>query len=93
MAEVKISQAIDGEDQQTEWAYFNASPLFALYGTFSATIHVQYSHDRGGTVIGEESFTSPDSKLVNLPSNGLYLRAHCKTGNYSSGTANVLFVE
>lgn len=64
--------------------YFNVS----VWGTFSATITLQRSFDEGVTWLDVTSYTAPKEDVIHEPERALY-RLGIKTGNFTSGTANV----
>lgn len=64
--------------------HFNLS----ISGTFSATVTVQRSFDNGSTWLDVDTFTAP-YEGVGHDAEDLFYRVGVKTGEFTSGTANV----
>lgn len=62
---------------------------FSVYGTFVGTITLQRSFDNGGLWQDVSTHTTPVEKFVQEPEEGVQYRAGFKTGQFTSGTANV----
>jgi len=56
---------------------------------FSGTITLQRSFDDGLTWKDIENYTADEETMIDAPVAGIFYRLGIKTGNYTSGTANV----
>lgn len=68
-----------------EFGYLNMS----ISGTFAATIYLQRTFDNGTTAKDVASYTSGAEKNIIEYETGVKYRLFCKTGGFTSGTANV----
>lgn len=87
-----VTKTIDGAGQETGWHYFYKDPLLMIKGSsWSGTITVQYSNDGGTTAIAAEEITVLDkAMMLSVPRDGVYINVACLSGDYSSGSADVI---
>lgn len=76
---------ITGDDSFTAEAYLEGYFNLSISGTFSATVTVQRSFDKGSTWLDIDSFTSATEEVGFEPETVKY-RVGVKSGDYSSGT-------
>lgn len=69
----------------TAMGYLNLS----IYGTWVGTVTVQRTFDDGTTVLDVVTYTSNAERLVEDHEHGIKYRVGIKTGDFTSGTANV----
>ena len=87
MAE-RTSKAISAENTWTDPVYIEGYFNLSISGTFSATVTVQRSYDKGSNWVDVDSFTAPAEEVGFDPEYCKY-RIGCKSGEYSSGTVNI----
>lgn len=69
---------------QVEAGHFN----FSIYGTWAGTVTLQRSFDGGNTWLDVGAYTE-NTELAGYEPEGALYRAGIKTGEYTSGQANV----
>lgn len=88
-AQVK-TKTITAQNEFTDWMQVIGDKFrVSISGTWSATVTIQCSFDAGETILDVESFTSNIQKFGEEPEGGVYYRLGVKTGNFTSGTAEV----
>ena len=88
MSDVRTA-AITAQNTFTDPLGVTSKPFsLSISGTFVATVTVQRSHDGGTNWHDVESYTVPIEDSGVEPVGALY-RVGVKTGNFTSGTANV----
>jgi hypothetical protein len=85
---VIISDSLTGADQFTDSAYLEGYFNLSITGTFSATVTVQRSFDKGSSWHDVDTFTSTAEEVGFEPETVKY-RVGIKSGEYTSGTATV----
>jgi len=88
---VERENTISGDDQQTGWIQMNANEtvILSLNGTWVGTIWLQRSYDDGDNWVDYEGYTGNASKSYTEYANNIIYRAYCKTGDWTSGSADV----
>ena len=76
---------ITGDDSFTTEAYLEGYFNLSISGTFSATVTVQRSFDKGSTWLDIDSFTSATEEVGFEPETVKY-RVGVKSGDYTSGS-------
>lgn len=90
MSATAVTAAITAQNTFTSSVSFSVG-LFDLSvsGTFSATVTLQRSFDSGSTWHDVETFTAAEEAVVDNADNTVKWRIGVKTGQFTSGTANV----
>jgi len=91
MSSQNEEKVITSDNDFTDWLNVPIKSRYSvsIWGTFVGTITLQKTYDGGNTILDVEDFTSKDSDVsVEMPEN-IQVRIGIKTGNYTSGTANV----
>ena len=88
----RIEEDIDAENTFTDSIQVDAgaSFIFSLSDTWVGTVTLQKSYDKGTTWLDYYTATSNTSVEITEVGDGVYFRAGFKTGDYTSGTANML---
>ncbi len=84
-----VTVDLSAENTFSDGLYTEGAFNLSISGTFSATITVQRSFDRGSTWRDVDTFTAPIETFGSDPDPVVVYRAGVKTGDYSSGTATV----
>jgi hypothetical protein len=85
-----IEYIFSGEDD-SGWIYFKSDFYFLLIGTFTATVHLQYSPDEGENISDLLSSSDEVVKVVSVTKGGGWYRSIIKSGNYTSGSPKTIF--
>ena len=86
-----VEAAITAQNTFTDWLDVPIGQRYSLsiWGTFVGTVTLQKTYDGGNTILDIENFSGPASDVsVEVPENQ-QVRIGIKTGDYTSGTANV----
>lgn len=86
----KVTAAISGEGQWSDPLSVKNKFNFTVYGTWAGTVTVQWSFDGGSNWQDIDTYTSNDSQVGTIGDSGILVRAGIKTGEYTSGTANII---
>lgn len=92
MAQGKSIASITAENTGTEWIRTDKDVNITVSGTFAATIFLQKRFIDGGSagsIIDVESYVSLTNRMVENSEDGVEFRLFCKTGGYTSGTAEL----
>ncbi len=81
-----VTRSIAAENQFTDSVRLTGFFNISLSGTWSATVTVQRSFDKGDTWFDVESFTVNTEQYGFEAEFGVYYRVGVKTGNFTSGT-------
>ena len=86
-------KSISAEDTFTDWVLFTSGTYvdLSISGTFSATVTLQRKFEKYGSPLDVDTFTSSAEKDFYVAATAYY-RVGIKTGDYTSGTANVKMV-
>jgi hypothetical protein len=87
MAEI-ISDTLSGADQFTDAEYLEGYFNLSITGTFTATVTVQRSFDKGSTWHDVDTFTAAVEEVGFEPETVKY-RLGIKSGDYTGGSAVV----
>lgn len=85
----KTTASITAQNTGTDWIDVNQDAVITVSGTFSATITLQKRFGTSGSAIDIEEYTSTAHKLVQEVEDGVQYRLFCKTGAFTSGTAEL----
>ncbi len=86
MGVAAVTRSITGENLFTDPVKLTGFFNISLSGTWSATVTVQRSFDKGSTWFDVETFVSNTQEYGFEPESGVYYRVGVKTGNFSSDT-------
>lgn len=92
MAKGKATASITAENTGTDWLRTDKPINITVSGTFSATITLQIRFiDEGvaGSTIDIEEYSAAANKVADNYEDGVEFRLFCKTGAYTSGTAEL----
>lgn len=86
----KVEKSITAQNVFSDWLVVRAGEIAAvsISGVFVGTVHVQRSDDGGVTPLDLDSFTGVKEKNYTGPD--MLIRSGIKTGNFTSGTAEIL---
>lgn len=94
-----VSAAITAQNTFTDWIYpsqqLSKGVLdegylnLSIYGTWAGTVTVQRTFDGGTTILDVVAYTANAERLIEDHEAIIQYRIGIKTGDYSSGTANV----
>lgn len=65
----------------------------SISGTWTGTVVLQRSFDNGDTWITLASYTTNQDISINDKTTDILYRAGCATGNYTSGTINIILAK
>lgn len=85
----RAGAAIAAADGYTEWVNVHGVFNVSVSGTWSGTLTLQRSFDGGATVVDVETMTANVERLGEEPERGVHYRVGFKSGDYTSGTAQV----
>jgi hypothetical protein len=91
----EVSKDVTAEDEFTNSIELDSgeSVIVNLSGTWVGTVTVQRSFDSGDTWVDYYTTTSNISVEITEASDDVYYRAGIKTGDYTSGTSNILLTK
>lgn len=81
--------ALSAANTFTAWVPLFGPFNLSISGTWSGTLTLQYSFDGGTTVLDAETHTANALKVGDAPEAHVVYRIGFKTGDFTSGTANV----
>ena len=87
-----VEASLTAQDTFTDWIYSTKDFTFSVSGTFVGTVTVQRSFDPANadsTARDVDTFTAPIETYGFEPSGVALYRAGFKTGEFTSGTANI----
>ena len=88
MVAVNTTASLTGDNQFSDAIELVGDMSLTISGTFTGNITVQRSFDEGSTWLDVDTFTQPTEEVGFEPA-GCQYRVGIKTGEYTSGTANV----
>ena len=91
MADFAVEKEITAQNQFTDWIQITGSALLTIrdVSSMSMTVTLQCKQEGDTSAIDSDTETG-EGAWVMQNCGGLYWRVGCKTGDYTSGTANVM---
>lgn len=85
----QVTASITAQATGTDWLQGPGKADISLSGTFSATIFLQRKKrgEAAASAVDVESYTAATEKVIEDASGAWDYRLYCKTGGYTSGTA------
>lgn len=83
------SANITAQNTFTSGVVLSGAFSLSISGTWAGTVTIQRSFDAGTTWLDVQNYTANFEDTGNEPAVGVLYRVGFKTGNYTSGTANV----
>ena len=81
--------AISAGNTFTPWLKLSGAFSLSISGTWAGTVTIQRSFDGGTTPLDVQTYTANIEDTGSEPREDTVYRVGIKTGNYTSGTANV----
>lgn len=82
----RVTKTIEAENIFSDWIRLQQDFNFSLSGSWTATVTLQRSFDKGTTPLDVEEFTENVERVGLDPEDGVLYRFGVKTGNFTSGS-------